>query len=75
MTTLLTAPINQTVEIIDIIAPPDFIAHLSTLGFVPGEFLTPLVKVGFGGPIAVALRGYRIALRRKDAECITVKPL
>jgi ferrous iron transport protein A len=49
--------------------------RLYELGLIPGAEVQLFAKVAFGGPIAISLRGSRLALRRQDAECIGVRTL
>lgn len=75
MLTLSNAPLHQPVEITDIQADASFTDHLYTLGLMPGETVQLFAKVALGGPVALMLRGSRLALRREDAACIGVRPL
>lgn len=75
MFNLCTAPLHQTCEITEITANPTFVDHLYSLGLIPGAEVQLFAKIAFGGPVAVSLRGSRIALRREDAACIGVRAL
>ncbi|MCS6984235.1 MAG: ferrous iron transport protein A [Leptospiraceae bacterium] len=46
--------------------------RLMELGFVPGEYVELKNKAPWGDPIEVSLLGYRLCLRRKDAEAVWV---
>ncbi len=46
--------------------------RLMDLGFTPGQQITLMSVAPMRDPIAIALRGTIIALRRKDASCIKV---
>ena len=46
--------------------------RLADLGLVPGTRLEVLRRAPFGGPIEVALRGYRLVLRRGEAAAVCV---
>jgi len=73
--TLCNAPLHHPVEITSITAPDTFMDRLYELGLIPGAEVQLFAKVAFGGPIAVSLRGSRIALRRQDAACIGIRAL
>ena len=75
MLNLCNAPLNHPVEITAITATDAFLDRLYELGLIPGAEVQLFAKVAFGGPIAVSLRGSRIALRRQDAACIGVRSL
>ena len=46
--------------------------RLMTMGLLPGTKITVLRSAPLGDPIAIGLRSYNLAIRRKDAECIQV---
>jgi len=46
---------------------------LEVLGFTPGTKATIISKSPFHGPIAIELRGSRVALRYEDASLIHVQ--
>lgn len=46
--------------------------RLMTMGLLPGTRITVLRSAPLGDPIAIGLRSYNLAIRRKDAECIQV---
>jgi Fe2+ transport system protein FeoA len=72
---LCNAPLNQPCEITTITANDAFVDHLYSLGLIPGAEIKLFAKIAFGGPVAVSLRGSRIALRRQDAACIGVRAI
>ena len=75
MLTLCSAPLNQLCTITEVSATDAFMDRLYSLGLIPGAEVQLLAKIAFGGPVAVSLRGSRIALRRQDAACIGVRAL
>jgi Fe2+ transport system protein FeoA len=44
--------------------------RLQEMGFTPGVEVRLVARGAFGGPLAFALRGTTVALRRSDADCI-----
>jgi Fe2+ transport system protein FeoA len=44
--------------------------RLQEMGFTPGAEVRLVAQAAFGGPLAFALRGTTVALRRSDADCI-----
>jgi ferrous iron transport protein A len=50
-----------------------FIARLAALGFTPGAPVTIMRNHGFG-PLIVSIRGTRVALGRREASKILVRP-
>jgi Fe2+ transport system protein FeoA len=75
MLTLCNAPLNQPYTITEVTATDTFTDRLYSLGLIPGAEVQLFAKIAFGGPVAVSLRGSRIALRRQDAACIGVRAL
>lgn len=52
-----------------------FRSRLSDLGFLPGTPITLIRKALFGDPIEVRLRGYHLAIRKKDAKKVLLTGL
>jgi len=46
--------------------------RLLEIGFTPGQEITLLAKSPFDDPLAIAVRGTVISLRRREAECIKI---
>jgi ferrous iron transport protein A len=50
--------------------------RLRDLGFVPGATCEVLARMWPGAdPIAIRIAGSTFALRRREASCVTVRPL
>ncbi len=47
--------------------------RLSEMGLIPGETVTVLRHAPFGDPIEIRVLGYRLCLRRADAQSIGVE--
>jgi ferrous iron transport protein B len=48
--------------------------RLVEMGFVPGVSVEVVGTAPLGDPLEVTLRGYRLAIRRTEADCVTVRP-
>jgi ferrous iron transport protein A len=48
--------------------------RLLDLGFIPKTPIAVLRRAPLGDPVSYELRGYRICLRREEAEQILVRP-
>ena len=48
-------------------------ARLMTMGLTPGTKVKVLRSAPLGDPIAIGVRSYNLALRRADAEMVTVE--
>jgi ferrous iron transport protein A len=51
----------------------DLPVRLRELGFLDGEEIEVLASGLSGGPLAVRVGGTTFALRRREAECVTVR--
>ena len=69
--TLKDAKEGMTVRI-DAVGESALKNRLMTMGLIPGTKIKVLRSALWGDPIAVNLRSYNLALRRDDADLITV---
>jgi Fe2+ transport system protein FeoA len=70
---LLDAPHNQWLRIEKLDGPEDECRRLLDLGLTPGEEMAVVQAVPLGDPLVVAVRGMRLALRRREASWIQVR--
>lgn len=49
--------------------------RLEAHGFWPGTTVSVVRRAPMGGPMELRLRGFRLALRRSEAERIVVRPV
>jgi len=49
--------------------------HLREMGLLPGTRLTLVRTAPLGDPLEIEVRGYRLSLRRADADSILVEPV
>ncbi|MFQ5698294.1 MAG: ferrous iron transport protein A [Myxococcota bacterium] len=49
--------------------------RLRDLGFVPGTPIRVVRRAPLGDPLELELRGYRLCVRRADAERVCTRPL
>lgn len=57
---------------VDSIADSGLKERLMTMGLLPGIKVKVLRSAPLGDPMAIGLRSYHLAIRRKDAACIRV---
>ncbi len=50
----------------------DFRDRLAHLGFLPGTRVRMVRRAPLGGPVEVRIRGYHLALRRRDARHVVI---
>ena len=60
---------------VDSIGDSDLKERLMTMGLTPGIKVKVLRSAPLGDPMAIGLRSYNLAIRRKDAAHITVKEI
>ena len=64
---------NKSAVIVDI-EPCENRLRLMEMGLVKGTRVIVVSRALFSGPIEIALRGYRLTLRKSDAERIKISP-
>ena len=57
---------------VDKVGDSELKQRLMTMGLIPGTRIKVLPSAPMGGPMAIGLRSYNLALRRADAEKIEV---
>ncbi len=65
---------NKSAKVLDI-KPCENKLRFLQMGIVPQTEVTVVFKAAFSGPIEIAIRGYRLTLRKSDAEKIIISPL
>ncbi|AIU70345.1 MULTISPECIES: FeoA family protein [Thermococcus] len=65
-------PVGSTVRVRKLCGGP--ILKFMEMGVLPGTEVRVLKKAPLGDPIEVELRGYRLSLRKEEAECLEVVP-
>lgn len=73
ITTLDRLAVGQPAAVTSLSAPEPQRRRLLELGFVPGGQVTAVQESPWGDPVAYAVCGAVIALRRADARQITVR--
>jgi ferrous iron transport protein A len=73
MTLHLTKP-GGTARIRRLSGSPELRERLAELGLTPGQEVRMLRRAPLGDPLEVLVRGYRIAVRRDEAEAVEVEP-
>ena len=64
---------DQTGQVIAVDAEDARGRRLLDLGFLPGTSLRVLRRAPLGDPVVYELRGYRVCLRREDAQRVRVR--
>ena len=69
---LTDLPVGSTAVVEGLEGEPSFQKRLADLGLIPGISIRFIRKAPFGDPIEIELRGYRLAIRKADAQKILV---
>ncbi|MCA9185342.1 MAG: ferrous iron transport protein A [Pirellulaceae bacterium] len=72
MTTLDRVPIGDSVRIERIDGMDEVSVRLLEMGMTPTTSVTMVGSAPFGDPLEVELRGYRLSLRRSEAQRVIV---
>ena len=70
--TLKDGKTGMTLKIVQVGESP-LKQRLMSMGLIPGTKVTVLRSAPLGDPIAIGVRSYNLALRREDAERISVE--
>ncbi|MCI9444150.1 MAG: ferrous iron transport protein A [Oscillospiraceae bacterium] len=73
VTTLDRLAVGQRAAVTEVSAPEDQRRRLQELGFVPGGVVSAVQESPWGDPVAYAVCGAVIALRRADARQIAIR--
>jgi ferrous iron transport protein A len=73
--TLDRLPVRRSAKIVRLHGDPSRVVRLMELGLMEGETLEMLGAAPLGDPLAVRIRGSRLALRRHEAALIDVECL
>ena len=65
-------PIGETASILEVNGTESDTRRLLELGFAPGGKVEALFESPWGDPVAYAVRGAVVALRRRDAGTVLV---
>jgi ferrous iron transport protein A len=74
MTLPSTAP-GASARILRLRGDPDLRERLAELGLTPGQTVRVLRRAPLGDPMEVLVRGYRLAVRKDEAEAVEVEPV
>ncbi len=75
MTTLDGLRLGQRARIVDIAGNDAIAIRLLEMGLTPDEEIELLGKAPLGDPLEFELRGYRLSLRKSEANRVTIEPL
>ncbi|MEE3279062.1 MAG: ferrous iron transport protein A [Pseudomonadota bacterium] len=65
--------IGQTATIIGFRDESAYVERLRSLGLVPGTQIEVVRTAPLGDPVELKLRGFRLAIRAREADCLIIK--
>ena len=75
MTTLAQLPLGTSGRVVRIAGSDQISARLLEMGLTPGVEVQLLGTAPLGDPIELSLRGYRLSVRRLEAERVEIEKL
>ena len=72
MKTLYSLDINAVGKVQSLNTKNESTLRLSEMGLVPGSLVRMVKKNPFGGPVQLKLNDYYIAIRKEDAQMISI---
>ena len=72
--TLDKTPLGSTVRIVSLESSDIVTQRLMEMGMVPSSAVRVVKSAPLGDPIQICVRNYHLALRRNEAQAITVAP-
>jgi ferrous iron transport protein A len=73
MLTLSQIEKGTTARIVDILGEDGIAIRLMEMGLIEGEPVTYIDAAPLGDPLEFAVRGYRLTLRRREADRVQVE--
>lgn len=64
---------GQTARIVDVIGEDAIAVRLMEMGLIEGESISLVGAAPLGDPLEFSVRGYRISLRRAEADRVQVE--
>jgi ferrous iron transport protein A len=75
VTTLAQLPLGTSGRVVRIVGSDQISARLLEMGLTPGVDVQVLGSAPLGDPIELALRGYRLSVRRSEADRVEIEKL
>ena len=65
--------LGQAAEVLDVLGEDALACRLMEMGLTPGVQVQLVGKSPWGDPLEFQLRGYRLSLRRREAERVQIR--
>ena len=74
MTALAMLKVGESGRVVEIAGGDETSVRLLEMGLTPGVVVERVGTAPLGDPLEFQLRGYRLSLRRSEADLVTVEP-
>ena len=75
MSTLAELPIGASAQVKHIAGADEIACRLMEMGLTPGSRLRVAGVAPLGDPIELEIRGYRLSVRKSEAQRVEIQPL
>ena len=75
MTPLARLPLGQVAKVRQVVGNDEISVRLMEMGLTPGVTVTVLGAAPLGDPLELELRGYRLSVRKSEADRVEVETL
>jgi ferrous iron transport protein A len=74
MRSLAKMPVGLTAQVADVAGDDTTSLRLLEMGLTPGVAVTVVGTAPLGDPLELELRGYRLSIRRSEADRVAIHP-
>jgi len=74
MRSLAKMPVGLTAQVADVAGDDTISLRLLEMGLTPGVAVTVVGTAPLGDPLELELRGYRLSIRRSEADRVAIHP-
>ena len=74
MRSLAKMPVGSTTQVADVAGDDTTSLRLLEMGLTPGVAVTVVGTAPLGDPLELELRGYRLSIRRSEADRVAIHP-
>ncbi len=75
MTRLSQLAVGDQAEVLDVVGDDALAGRLMEMGLTPGAQVRLIGKAPWGDPLEFQVRGYRLSLRRAEADRVCIRTL
>lgn len=72
MSTLAALKVGESARVIEVVGDDEVCVRLLEMGITPGVEMRLLGAAPLGDPLEFELRGYRLSIRKSEAQRITI---